>query len=127
MRKQIPVIIIVLLSAVIAYFIFSPNNASQSAVQITPPPPQTKTNTQPTGVDAIIAYAAIQFNVTKEQIAIVSTEKQDWDTICLGMDIPDYDCTQQAISGYEVTMEINGTTMSYRGSEDGTIIRFVKE
>lgn len=123
-------LIILLIAAGIGFIIFWPpdsNTRTNSQTQTTTNQ-TTVNNTSNTlqGIPAIKAYAALQFNVPEDQVTIVSSEKQDWEDICLDLPIPNYECTKQAVSGYEVVVEIDGNQTKYRGSDDGSIIRVVK-
>lgn len=83
--------------------------------------------TNPKAVDAIKSYAALQFSVHEDAVKILRTEKQDWDSICLGLNIKNYDCKKVKTSGYEATVDAGGYKTTYRSSDDGKIIRVVKK
>ncbi|HSA84511.1 MAG TPA: hypothetical protein VLF20_06540 [Patescibacteria group bacterium] len=124
-------IIVLVLSAVVGYFVFAPPTTNtQPQTKANNQPPIETNKQEPTTTDAVTAvkeYAAFQFSVAEDQVTVVSAKKQTWDTICLGMKIEDYDCIEQKVTGYEVAVEINGTNTKYRASDDGKIIRVVKE
>jgi hypothetical protein len=77
-------------------------------------------------IEAIKAYAAMQFNVTVDEIKILSSEKRNWKDICLDIKIKNYDCKKSEISGSQAVVEANGIKTTYRSNEDGSIIRVVK-
>lgn len=81
-----------------------------------------------TGVAAIKAYAAFQFNVSEDKITVVSSNKKDWPDTCLGLPVEDKEnkCVQTVTPGYEVTLQIDGQKTTYRGNDAGTNIRVVK-
>jgi hypothetical protein len=81
----------------------------------------------PKAVQAIKSYAALQFSVPESQVAIRTSQKQNWDSICLGLPIKDYDCKKVKTSGYEATVQAGGYTTTYRSSDDGKIVRVVKD
>ena len=130
LKKVIPLTLIVLIIlAGIAYVFLSPTNPKQdssSSAQKTNSSESNTSKARSIAVPSIQSYASLQFKIPEDEIKIVSSEKQEWDDICLGIKIPDYDCTKKAISGYEVTVEINGNKTTYRASNDGSIIRIVK-
>lgn len=85
------------------------------------------TPTYPKAVQSVIIYAAFQFSISENQITVLSTsDKKDWPDICLGMIIPSYDCKKTKTSGYEVAIDADGRKVTYRVSEDSSIIRVVK-
>lgn len=138
MKTILPIVILILLIGTgVVYLALSPTKAkppvsagptpTQQATTKTGPGADTPQQPKKEGVDAIRAYAALQFNVNEDKVVIVSSEKQNWDDICLGIKIPDYKCTATKTSGYEVVVQAGGYTTTYRGTDDGSIIRIVKK
>lgn len=79
------------------------------------------------GEAAIKDYAAKQFDTTADKLVVLSSQKQEWPSTCLGLNIDETACEQVTTPGYEMTFEIQGFTITYRGSEDGKSIRVVKK
>jgi|GEM_PF-4339935 len=117
MQKNLIPLFILILSAGIgfAYQWLTPANFGRLADIITPK-----------AISTIKSQAAYQFGVPESEVKILNSNKQNWKDICLDIKIPDYQCTKAKLSGYEVTVEINGQKTIYRGTEDGKIIRVVK-
>jgi hypothetical protein len=85
------------------------------------------TTTPSKAISSIKSYAALQFRVPLDTVTVISSEKQSWDDICLGLIIPDYDCTRKTVTGYEATVKAGDNTLTYRASDDGSIVRIVKK
>ena len=130
-KKFFPMfILLVVVGTGVGYFLYFPIKS-----QPTPNPSQNQkagnskdnASTGSKAVPSVKAYAALQFNVSEDKVTVLSSEKKEWPNICLGMDIKDYDCTKKVVTGYEVVVEAGGYTTRYRSSDDGSIIRVVKE
>lgn len=129
-RFAAPIIVLLLaIAAGVAYFFLTPDPMNKQATVTSNT--QTQAPAQPSpkpknAIEAITAYAAMQFNVKVEEVKILSSEKQEWNDICLGIKIKNYACDKKKISGSEATVLARGIKTVYRSTEDGSIIRIVK-
>lgn len=133
MKRFIAPVIILLLAIVTgtSYLFLTPDTFKKQAPVTSNANEQTQAQTQPSpkpknAIEAITAYAAMQFNVKVEEVKILASEKQEWNDICLGIKIKNYDCKKSAVSGSEATVLARGIKTIYRSNEDGSIIRVVK-
>lgn len=134
MKTFIPLgLIILLIVAGVGYIFFSSSDSnktdSTNQIQIRTQQtvtPQTNASTDPKAVQTARGYASFQFGVQEDQVKIVRSEKQQWQDTCLDIPNSDGGCTKQQVTGYEVIVEVNGNQVTYRASDDGTIIFVVK-
>lgn len=124
----VALLIVVAVAGALSYYPINLNKAAS-------PSPTPSTNTQaPTGKPANLTeeaaikyYAAKQYNISEDQLVVVSSEKKVWDDTCLGTPFDEKSCKKGATSGYEMTFKINGKNVTYRGTDDGNLILFVKK
>ncbi len=68
-----------------------------------------------------------ELDVPPEEVQIVSYERQEWPTACLGLQEANEVCAQVITPGWLVTLEAQGKTYVYHTDEDGDIMRLAEE
>lgn len=77
----------------------------------------------PEAVSAVRRLVARELGVGEGVVIVMSAHKKDWPDGCLGLAKKDEFCTQAIVSGYEVTVQAQGTERVYRTNADGSILR----
>ena len=73
---------------------------------------------------AALEDLAARFEVSVDEIEVVSVEAMEWPDGCLGVGQPDEVCTQAIVPGFEVLLRFGETVVTYRTNETGTLVRF---
>src|SRR4030042_2130106 len=106
--------------------------ATPTAMTNYPGPTTQPTEIQPTPtqipVDLTPAQLAARQEVTKkynisvDQIKIISTEAKTWPNGCLGVVIPGVSCTDVIVDGFNIKLEANGQEFEIHTNQDGTSV-----
>ncbi len=70
-------------------------------------------------IDPIVADAATRLGVDASTVKIVAAEARTYGDGSLGCPRPGEMYTQAVVDGYQVSVEVNGTQLDYRGSGPG--------
>ncbi|HEX6303682.1 MAG TPA: hypothetical protein VFZ76_05785 [Anaerolineales bacterium] len=77
----------------------------------------------PAAVLATIDHLADTQNVSRENIAVIEYEEQNWPTSCLGLGEPGEMCLQAITPGWRIELRANGQTYIYHTNKSGNSIR----
>jgi len=95
----------------------------------TPEPGSTPSQADPqAAIDAVVAEVLRRLiEVKEEDIEVVSATAGEYPDSCLGIVYAGEDvaCEQVITPGFEVVVHFGDTTMTWRASEDGSVVRFV--
>lgn len=80
----------------------------------------------PAGVSAARKQLAQDIKVDEGKIVVMTAFEKDWSDSCLGLGGPAESCLMAITPGYEVTMQAEGKTYTYRTNKDGTAVRLQK-
>ena len=91
---------------------------------VQPPAPQNPTTpTSSTVVDLVKNKLATKLGISTSAITLVSIDRQQWSSGCLGVDPgPGFACTQSFVDGYDVVISANGQNYDYHTNSDGSQI-----
>ncbi len=85
----------------------------------------TPTPGQPRAADvAALEDLAARFEISVDEIEVLSVEAMEWPDGCLGVGEPDEVCTEAIVPGFEVLLQFGETVVTYRTNETGTLVRF---
>ena len=73
---------------------------------------------------AALEDLAARFEVSVDEIEVLSVEAMEWPDGCLGVGQPDEVCAQVITPGFEVLLQFGETVVTYRTNETGTLVRF---
>lgn len=74
-------------------------------------------------VDAVMEFVMEETGLEKDELVLVSTMEQQWPDGCLGLPEEDEMCTMAIVPGYEVVLEVEDETRTFRTNMDGSVIR----
>jgi len=95
----------------------------------TPEPDGTPGQADPqAAIDAVIDEVLLT-RVEEEDIEVISATAGEWPDSCLGVVYAGEEavCEEVITPGFEVVVHFGDTTMTWRASEDGAIVRFVTQ
>lgn len=58
-----------------------------------------------------------------KKVKIVSFEEKIWPNACLGIPLPNEFCAQVLTEGFEVVLEFDDKTVTYRSNQTGSLVR----
>jgi hypothetical protein len=90
------------------------------------PTPQQPSPTQLTILPAVAAARtklAGDLSISIDQITIVKFDAKDWPDGCLGAPETGEMCTQMVTPGYQVVLQANNTSYTFRTNADGSLVR----
>lgn len=100
----------------------------EARMTTTPEPDSTPGQADPhAAIDAVIAEVLRRLiEVTEEDIEVVSATAKDYPDSCLGIVYvgEEIACEQVITPGFDVVVRFADTTMTWRASEDGSVVRF---
>ncbi len=74
-------------------------------------------------VDAVMELVMEETGLEKDALVLVSTMEQQWPDGCLGLPEEDEMCTMAIVPGYEVVLEVEDETRTFRTDMEGSVIR----
>lgn len=124
--------LIILISSLGAYLLYSKNEAPESAdyykAAVTSgdnAEPGSSVHDLPIEPAAVVARKdlAQKLGVDEKDILILEVKDETWNDGCLGLAQADEMCTMALVPGFWVLMTTNGKEFSYRTNKDGSVIR----
>lgn len=78
-------------------------------------------------IAAAKAHIANDLATTEKAINLITITKEEWPDSCLGLPEEDEMCAMMMVSGYKVTLDADGETVTYRTNQNGTMVKRVPE
>ena len=96
--------------------------------EVTVPPSEKPTPSTPPADEltpaqqAAISEVSTKYNISPDQITILSTEAMTWPNGCLGVVIPGVMCTDMIVDGFVIKLEAKGQQFEIHTNQDGTSV-----
>ncbi len=81
--------------------------------------PTTETELTP-AEQAAVSRLSSTFNLSPDQVSILSTEAVSWPDGCLGIQRPGMMCTEAIVPGYKIVLQAGGEQYEFRTNESGS-------
>ncbi len=95
-----------------------PTSKPTEAVPSPTHPPVDLTPAQMAAIQAV----SEKYNISIDQIKLVSTEAVTWPNGCLGVVIPGVMCTEALVDGFRIILDSSGQQFEIRTNQDGTSV-----
>lgn len=80
-------------------------------------------NANQTVILAVREYAVEKYNISEDEVVILTVDERDWSDSCLGLGGPAESCLQAITPGYEVRARVGAEERVFRTNSDGTSVR----
>lgn len=74
-------------------------------------------------ITAAKAHAANDLTTTEKAVNLITITNEDWPDSCLGLAEENELCAMMITAGYEITLDADGETLTYRTDQNGAMVK----